>query len=207
MTSQIFNPSPDATALQVNNLRKSTSEPLVSSTKMGRSRLGADFEPSNHSVICGRGKDSFNHVGNQRFRILTSMFLERYSQNKSAKSAIVSHIVAMIRLEGGDFCRYDKGASAWFEVGDHWAREKVSALLRDLLHTKYRSSSKAKIARRRARKQSIKQIELFDQQLVEGTEDSDDCSSISSLCWGSSMDSLGGESALEDGLGFDIDVF
>jgi hypothetical protein len=67
--------------------------------------------------------------------------------------------------------------------------------------------AKAKIARRRARKQNSKQIELFDQQLVEGIEDSDDCSSISSLCWGSSMDSLGGESALEDGLGFDIDVF
>jgi hypothetical protein len=207
MTSQRFDPSPDAIALQVSNVRKSTSEPLAFSFKIGRSRLGADFEPSNHSVICGRGKDNYNHVGNQRFRILTRMFLERYSQSKSAKSAIVSHIVATIRLEGGDFCRYEKGASAWFEVGDHWAREKVSALLRDLLHTKYRSSSKAKIARRRARKQSIKQIELFDQQLVEGIEDSDDCSSISSLCWGSSMDSLGGESALEDGLGFDIDVF
>jgi hypothetical protein len=102
MTSQRFDPSPDAIALQVSNVRKSTSEPLAFSFKIGRSRLGADFEPSNHSVICGRGKDNYNHVGNQRFRILTRMFLERYSQSKSAKSAIVSHIVATIRLEGGE---------------------------------------------------------------------------------------------------------
>jgi hypothetical protein len=73
------------------------------------------------------------------------MFIERYSRagTKAAKSAIVSEIIDVIRKADGNFCKFKKGA--WIEVGDHHAREKVSALLRDLLHTQYRSSAKAKV--------------------------------------------------------------
>jgi hypothetical protein len=37
---------------------------------------------------------SFNHVGNRPFRILASMFIERYSQadTRTARSAIVSEM-------------------------------------------------------------------------------------------------------------------
>jgi hypothetical protein len=58
-----------------------------------------------------------------------------------AKSAIVANIVADIRQEGGSFCKYEKGE--WFEIGDYDARQKVSALLRDLrdlLPTAFRCS-------------------------------------------------------------------
>jgi hypothetical protein len=207
MTSKnLFDYSLDAVTSQASNIQKSTSEPLASGSKMGRSRLGGGFEPSHYSVICGRGKASFNHVGNRRFRILASMFIERYSKTKTAKSAIVSDIVAMTRQAGGSFCRFEEGV--WFEVGDHCARQKVSALFRDLLHTQYRSSTTAKIARRKARRQNKKRKELSDQQLFEGTADHSDDSSMSSACWGSSMGSLGGEQySLEDDLVFDIDVF
>jgi hypothetical protein len=143
-----------------------------------------DFQPSDFSVVCGRGRDSFNHIGNRRFRILASMFIERYSRanSKAAKTVIVSEIIEVIRQADGNFCKYKKGK--WFEVADHHAREKVSALLRDLLHTQYRSSAKAKIARRKTAKTEIrkkkKQKKQSDQKLVDDTPHSDDSSTSSS---------------------------
>jgi hypothetical protein len=136
------------------------------------------------------------------------MFTERYSRagTKVAKSAIVSEIIDVIREADGNFCKLKKGA--WIEVGDHHAREKVSSLLRDFLHTQYRSSAKAKISRRKADKTGIRkeyEAEQSDQKLVEDTPHSD-ASSTSSLRWGSTEDSLGFEYWLDDDF-FDIDVF
>jgi hypothetical protein len=150
------------------------------------------------------------------------MFIGRYSEadSKTAKSAIVSEILAVIRHAGGYFCKYERDTDTWFEVGDHYAREKVSSLLRDLLHTQYRSSAKAKIDRRQntARKQmqhqnlqsGQKQVEETDDSAtkqVEGTEDSDDSSTTSS-CWGRRKGLLGFEYWLEESDDFfAIDVF
>jgi hypothetical protein len=194
-------------------------------TKTARSQLGVDFQPSKYSVICGRGKSSYDHTGNHHLRTLTSKFAADYSKasRKLKKSAIVANIVAVIRKIGGRFCKYEKGA--WFEVGDHFAREKVSAMFRDMLHTQYRSSAKAKTARRRVQIKRIKtQTQQDSQQLVEGTGHSDDSSaqqysqqlihgtgdwddsSISSSWSGSSTDSLGFDHSLGIDF-FDIEVF
>jgi hypothetical protein len=134
-----------------------TSEMLASSSRTERSQLGVNFHPSDSSVICGRGKGSYDHPGNRRLRLLASTFAADYSQasRKLAKSAIVTNIIAEIRQEGGIFYKYEKGE--WFEVADYNAREKVSALLRDLLPTDYRSSAEAKSAPRRARSKKAKQ--------------------------------------------------
>jgi hypothetical protein len=138
------------------------------------------------------------------------MFIGRYSQadTKKAKSAIVSEILAVIRQSGGNFCKYGKGA--WFKVRDHCAREKVSALLRDLLHTQYQSSSKAKHQKQvQHQNQNKYQHQESGQKQVEGEGigDSDDCSTTSSR-WGRSKDSLGFEYWLEECDDFfDINVF
>jgi hypothetical protein len=201
-----FGHSPSDFASKADTKRESASNSSASGSKTVKAQLGVNFQPSNFSVVCGRGRESFNHVGNRRFRVIASMAVDRYSQagdRKRAKSDIVSEIIAVIREAGGNFCTYKRGA--WFEVGDHYAREKVGALMRDLLHTRYRSSYKAKIACRRARKQDEKQKQQSNKQLVDGTEHSDDCS-MSSSCWGSSKDSLGFECLQGDDV-FDIDVF
>jgi hypothetical protein len=147
------------------------------------------------------------------------MFVEKYSLTgcKKHKSIIASHIVAMTREKGGRFCKYEQGA--WFEVGDHFAREKVGGMFRDMLHTQYRSSAMAKTARRRIQiersktqaQQSSQQIkraktqtQQSSQQLIDGTEEWDN-SSMSSRS-GSSTDSLGFD-ASQDLDFFDIDVF
>jgi hypothetical protein len=138
----------DSALLQADSERTNTSELSGSSTKTWRLQLEADFQPSKYSVICGRGKASYDHAGNHRLRNLASMFVEKYSLTdcKQYKSTIASHIVARTREMGGEFCKYEQGA--WFEVGDHFARGKVSAMFRDMLHTQYRSSSMAKTTRR-----------------------------------------------------------
>jgi hypothetical protein len=206
--------SADAIASQANNKRTSASELSAYGSKTaGKSQPAAevDFQPSDYSVVCGRGNETSNHPGNRRFRLLTSMFIERYAQaenSKAAKSAIVSEIITMIRQVDGTFCKYKSGV--WFEVGERYAREKVTALLRDLLHTQYRSSNKAKSARRSARRvrnQNKKQEnKQSGQPLLENNAQPDD-SSVSSSCWGSNKDSLGFDDFSLEYDFFDIEVF
>ena len=44
--------------------------------------------------------------------------------------------------------KFDTSSGLWQEVGDHLAREKVGQIIRDALHSHYRSSAKAKKNRR-----------------------------------------------------------
>jgi hypothetical protein len=126
--------------------------PASAVSKSKRSQLGDDFKPSRFSVICGRGKDSYDHVGNHHFRELASMFVARYVRagSKADKSEIVSEMVGMIHQAEGTFCKFENGA--WFQVGDHYAREKAGALLRDMVHTQQLSSSSPVVKVKQAKK-------------------------------------------------------
>jgi hypothetical protein len=119
----------------------------------GKSKLPHNFLPSPHAVICGRGKACSSSPGNKSLRRIINSYLTPYSEarNKLEKSAIVSSIVGSIKqaAPNGAFVKFEQGC--WWEVEDGVAREKVGCLLRDSLHTQYRSSTKAKLARRRAK--------------------------------------------------------
>jgi hypothetical protein len=207
MASYQSHSSPGAFASQTKNYQQTfSSEPSAFPSK--KAQLQVKLEPSDYSVVCGRGLETFNHVGNRRFRILIRKSIERYSQadTRTAKSVIVSEIIALIRRAGGIFCKYKKGV--WLEVGPRHAREKVGASLRDLLHTQYRSSSKARAGRQRNRKtlkQQQNQNRLSERKRVDDSQPLDDSSTTSS-CWGRSKDSLGFEYWLEEKY-FEIDVF
>jgi hypothetical protein len=207
MANTLSDDGPDShpDPLQAHSERTYASEPSASSHRTEKSQLGVNFQPSDSSVICGRGKATYDHPGNRRLRMLASTFAADYSHagRKLAKSAIVANIVADIRQEGGSFCKNEKGE--WFEIGDYNAREKVSALIRDSLHTDYKSSAKAKTARRRAQTTgSQTQTQDFGQQPLEGISHSNygtqhlDDSTIQST------DSLGFHNSLELE-SFDID--
>jgi hypothetical protein len=157
----------------------------ASVSKMERLQLGANFKPSDFSVICGRGKNSYDHLGNHHFRELATMFVARYARagSKAEKSEIVSEMIGMIEQAEGIFCKFEKGA--WYKVDDCYAREKAGALLRDLVQTQQRSppgkvkkvkKTKAKPARPKFQKQTKPPTQVSDQLLGDLTagHDSED---------------------------------
>jgi hypothetical protein len=114
------------------------------------------FEPTPYSVICGRGRKSTNAIGNRRLQVIAQMYIGKYSQlsRKEDKTEIVSEILRMVQDACPDerfaFIKYHDGR--WWEVETLIAREKIGAVLRDCLFSKYRSSTKSKLERRRAKK-------------------------------------------------------
>lgn len=118
--------------------------------------LPLDFQPSNYSVMIGRAKDCKEAIGNRRLKVFVDLALHDYknAKYKMQKTIVVSTIVEKIQdacNNHGAFIKYADGR--WWEVDDATAREKVGYALRDLLHDKYKSSSKAKSAVRRRRSQ------------------------------------------------------
>jgi len=114
----------------------------------------SEISLSKYDVICGRGRIAFNHTGNKRFREIVKSNLTRYSDasTKGEKSMIVSHIMRIVR-QHGNFVKYTSEKSRFENVAERLAREKVGQVLRDILHTQYRSSTEAKKQRRLAQKQ------------------------------------------------------
>eukprot|EP00339_Tiarina_fusa_P020081 CAMPEP_0117020650 /NCGR_PEP_ID=MMETSP0472-20121206/15677_1 /TAXON_ID=693140 ORGANISM="Tiarina fusus, Strain LIS" /NCGR_SAMPLE_ID=MMETSP0472 /ASSEMBLY_ACC=CAM_ASM_000603 /LENGTH=199 /DNA_ID=CAMNT_0004725925 /DNA_START=94 /DNA_END=693 /DNA_ORIENTATION=+ len=119
--------------------------------------LPVDFQPTPYTVLFGRGKKCTQACGNRRLRVTAMMFLDRYAkaETKDQKSEIVTEIQGTVQAScpggRGAFVR-ENSEGHWIEVDSIMAREKISQVLRDLLHTKYRSSVKNKIAVRRKRR-------------------------------------------------------
>jgi hypothetical protein len=127
--------------------------PRQSSIKKNDKRvhLGPDFEPGNNAVICGRGKACCESPGNLRLRSIVDSFTQTYATaiTKEQKSAIIARIIFTVKqTEGGLFVKHEDGT--WWEVDDGYAKEKIGYMLRDFLHTKYRSSTRAKEARKKS---------------------------------------------------------
>ena len=105
-----------------------------------RAPLPCDFPPDSWSVICGRGKQAFDHFGNRRLRILCELNLPKYSACglKIEKSLIVTSIVDVIRegSQDGGFIKKDSTSGTWYKVSDAVAREKVGQQLRELITLK-----------------------------------------------------------------------
>ncbi|CAJ1939229.1 unnamed protein product [Cylindrotheca closterium] len=122
--------------------------------------LPEDFQPCAYSVICGRGRKSTDAVGNRRLAVIASLFAQRYSEatKKDEKTHIVSEILEIMRSASPNpqhaFVRHSKGS--WFRVENLHAREKIGTVLRDTLHSQYRSSTKSKLAKRKQRKDRTK---------------------------------------------------
>jgi hypothetical protein len=145
-------PPPSVNAAFVSSLPKFSPASTASVQSNKKTLLPLSYEPAPYSVIMGRGRESFNSIGNRRLRVLVDTQLEKYSQAtfKQEKSAIVTNIVHSIQEAQGSFVKLENGR--WWEVDDYAAREKVGSIIRDCLHCQYKSSTKAKAAQRKARK-------------------------------------------------------
>ena len=87
----------------------------------------------------GRGKQSYNHAGNIRYRMMIYMHMHSYREapSKLDKSLIVISIVDAFRSVNGGFVRKLKGgATGWIDIGDQLAREKTGHALRDAINAR-----------------------------------------------------------------------
>ena len=111
------------------------------------------YKPHENAVLCGRGKMCKEASGNLRLQRICKTFLKEYGRDtggRKEKSEIVSKITEMVRescvpCEG--FVRFHD--DRWWEVDDVIVRQKVTGVLRDSLSSKYKSSTQAKVAKRR----------------------------------------------------------
>lgn len=96
-----------------------------------------DLNVNGNDVLCGRGKTSFNHVGNRRFRHIISESIEDYNNagSRKAKSAVVKRVHDVIRATGGRFLKMDATQRAWVELAQQRSLEKVSHAIRDATST------------------------------------------------------------------------
>mmetsp|Transcript_28539 Transcript_28539/g.40155 ORF Transcript_28539/g.40155 Transcript_28539/m.40155 type:complete len:211 (+) Transcript_28539:71-703(+) len=108
-------------------------------------KLSPDFMPTHLDVLCGRKKESREHVGTEHFRQVIKKNFHEYAKAKTRceKASVVKSIVQLIRCEasaigGAGFIRHDETSGFWIEMGDQFAREKVGHAFRDLMKQRTR---------------------------------------------------------------------
>jgi hypothetical protein len=114
--------------------------------------LPYDYEPHENAVLCGRGRMCKEASGNLGLQSICKTFLKEYARDtgKKEKSEIVSNIMEMVLAKCAPshaFVRFHD--DRWWEVDEVMARQKVTGMLRDSLSSKYKSSTQAKVAKRR----------------------------------------------------------
>jgi len=112
--------------------------------------------PGPFDVICARGKQAYNHEGNQHFRQIINGTIEKYStvESKLQRSMIVTDIVDAVRAKGNGFLR-QTGKGEWVQCTDVMCREKVGQHFRNALGARYKSSTKSK---RRVKEETIPRL-------------------------------------------------
>ncbi len=87
--------------------------------------------PGNYDVLLGRGKASYQHIGNVKFRRLVEERGPAYEEaDVIGKGKISVEIVAVIRQSTGRFLKED--GAGWFEVPDRVSKRKIAHAFRTL---------------------------------------------------------------------------
>lgn len=82
---------------------------------------------TDNDILCGRGTISYFHSANRRFRFLTALNMERYTEadgSRRIKSLFIQSLYEQIREAGGRFLI--KRNSSFVQVSEKVAREKIS---------------------------------------------------------------------------------
>jgi hypothetical protein len=113
--------------------------------------LPIGYIPSRNDVIVGTGREAKNHIGNKKFHNTVKRYIGDYSKrpSKLEKGRIISQIIIDVKKQSPTETTFVKNVGGrWYAVGSATVREKTSQSLRNELHSKYRSSMKAKKRRR-----------------------------------------------------------
>jgi hypothetical protein len=129
--------------------------PTICNNTSSRRQLPDNFEPLPDTVIIGKGGLPRQATGNRRLRDIVKTQLNNYASAKSKgeKACIVSNIHQSIEescAEGHAFVKFD--SQGWWEASEKNIRAKIMSTFRDSLSGMYKSSTKSKVAKRRAHK-------------------------------------------------------
>jgi hypothetical protein len=158
----------------------------------------AEFPPGVTSidVLCGRDKVSHAHIGNKHFRRIIETFREGYQKAdcRDQKTNITCSVIARIHSYGGRFLKLNEDTGIWEEVGDQYAREKVSHALRSAKDPnrpkvkkprkikKYVPSHEEDAAFREALEEQQRIFQnLIDNHVESGATEEDDCGDCGDL--------------------------
>lgn len=95
-------------------------------------------EPRPYDILCGRNRNSFNNIGNRRFRITISMNVEKYNalQTRHERSKFIASLAQTLRYDVGfRFLKRNGGKinpDDQAELTDDEIRAKIGHALRDL---------------------------------------------------------------------------
>lgn len=87
-------------------------------------------------ILLGRGRTSWSHIGNKKFRTFVGGYLKPYMEatNRTEKTQIVHQIYEeIIHKEKGRFLKLDPATGKWATVQLKLAREKIAHALRDAI--------------------------------------------------------------------------
>ncbi|CAB9496449.1 Nitrilase family, member 2 [Seminavis robusta] len=126
-------------------------------------QLPDNFTPGDYDVVIGKGKKYFFHKGNAMLRNIAASMLEEYSRSKTKldKSLIISDVAEHVRAQGS-FVKRDNASDKWVLAEDLLCREKISAVFRDAMHQRCRSSTPSTSGKRALRRAEEQQSRAFD---------------------------------------------
>lgn len=131
--------------------------PSLSSSDLGDISIsrseGVEVTPAD--VLCGRGKQTFNHAGNGKFRAVVANVIPLYLEapSRKVKTEIVESIVEKVRESGGRFLKKDSATGGWYVLDRRQSKEKAGHAIRDA--TIPEQSKQRRALRRRSMRSKI----------------------------------------------------
>ena len=133
------------------NYKKSEKETCQDIPMTHENNDSRQLRPKEFDVICGRGREAFDHTGNRHLRSLVKAQVRKYSRAKTRpdRTRIVSGIIKSIQSKGSaGFVKKDEKTGVWEKVEDKLVREKIGQLLRNSLGGQFKSCGPKKHLRR-----------------------------------------------------------
>ncbi|KAL3938197.1 MAG: hypothetical protein SGBAC_006838 [Bacillariaceae sp.] len=95
-----------------------------------------NYQPSDHDIICGRGRGNFSHIGNQKLLDIIRERQEDYlKSNKRGKGALGKQILLEILMNGGRFIKLkDKDQQVWRVLSHKDVNTKIMHCIRDQIN-------------------------------------------------------------------------
>lgn len=104
----------------------------------------AGYIPSDHDVICGRGRGNFSHTGNQKLLDIIRERQDDYLRsNKRGKGALGKQILMEILMNGGRFIKLkDRDRNVWKVLNYKDVNTKIMHCIRDQINFQRKVGSK-----------------------------------------------------------------